>query len=226
MRIYIAGPMTGRPYGNRHEFDRVEARLREAGHSPVNPCNMEWNDEMLSDPEGRPRHEKRYYLQYDLPLLLTCDAIVLLPDWHTSEGARLELHAAKVCGLKVGFWDASRDDVVWQSVGPGGAPNRATTLPTDAAARKQFPVATGVLDYFPDAIVSVALVSYVGNQQHNAGAPVHWDRSKSTDEADTLIRHFLERGRRDVDGLRHTAKMAWRALALLQKEIEEDGGGP
>ncbi len=26
----------------------------------------------------------------------------------------------------------------------------------------------------------------------------------------------------DSDGLRHTAKMAWRALALLQKEIENE----
>lgn len=90
--------------------------------------------------------------------------------------------------------------------------------------RKAHPVASGVLDYFPLALLEIAHVSYVGNEQHNPGAPLHWDRAKSTDEADALIRHFLERGTRDTDGLRHTAKMAWRALALLQKEIEADGG--
>ena len=89
-----------------------------------------------------------------------------------------------------------------------------------AQSRKEFPVATGVLDYFPDAIVAISEVSYHGNQQHNPGTPVHWDRAKSGDEADAMIRHFLQRGTLDNDGLPHTAKMAWRALALLQKELE------
>jgi hypothetical protein len=107
-------------------------------------------------------------------------------------------------------------------IGPGGAPTRATTLPTDPAERKRHPVASGVLDYFPDAIVAVANVSWQGNEQHNPGKPLHWDRSKSADESDTAMRHFMARGTRDTDGQRHTAKFAWRALALLQKEIEAE----
>lgn len=96
------------------------------------------------------------------------------------------------------------------------------SLPTEAEERKQYPVATGVVDYFPDALSEIGHVSFVGNEQHNLGTPLHWDRSKSTDEADALMRHFIERGKRDSDGLRHSAKLAWRALALLQKEIEVD----
>lgn len=111
-----------------------------------------------------------------------------------------------------------------KGVGIGGAPTRATTLPTDPADRKTYPIASGVLDYFPDAIVAIARVSWAGNEQHNPGQPLHWNRGKSTDEADTLIRHFLQRGSLDTDGLRHSAKMAWRALALLQKEIEQEAG--
>lgn len=107
-------------------------------------------------------------------------------------------------------------------MGIGGAPTRATTLPKVAAERKKHPVATGVLDYFPDAIVAVSNVSWVGNEQHNPGQPLHWARSKSSDEADTMIRHFLERGTLDSDGVRHSAKMVWRALAILQKEIENE----
>lgn len=91
---------------------------------------------------------------------------------------------------------------------------------TDAAQRKATPVATGALDYFPDAIRAVAQCSWTGNEQHNPGSLLHWDRSKSGDEADALMRHFLERGTDDTDGVRHSAKVAWRALALLQKEIE------
>lgn len=108
-------------------------------------------------------------------------------------------------------------------VGIGGAPARASTLPTDAKERKTYPIASGLLDYFPDALAAVAHVSYVANEQHNPGKPLHWDRSKSGDEADALMRHFLERGGVDKkDGLRESAKLAWRALALLQKEIESE----
>lgn len=106
--------------------------------------------------------------------------------------------------------------------GIGGAPTRATTLPEAADERKHYPVASGVLDYFPDALVAVANVSYRGNEQHNPGQPLHWARGKSSDEANTMIRHFLQRGSRDIDGIRHSAKMAWRCLALLQKEIENE----
>ena len=95
-------------------------------------------------------------------------------------------------------------------------------LPTVAEDRKKHPVATGVLDYFPDALIAIAGVSWAGNQQHNPGEPLHWARDKSSDEADAMLRHFLQRGQLDTDGQRHSAKMAWRALALLQKEIEAE----
>lgn len=106
-------------------------------------------------------------------------------------------------------------------IGPGGAPTRATTLPTEAGERKKYPVATGVLDYFPDSIVALARLSWQGNEQHNPGQSLRWAREKSGDEADTLIRHFLQRGTVDTDGVGHSVKLAWRALALLQKEIEK-----
>jgi hypothetical protein len=97
-------------------------------------------------------------------------------------------------------------------------------LPVDAEARKNAPVVTGFMDYFPDAIVAVAMLSKVGNDQHNPGKPLHWDRSKSGDEADAMGRHMLDRGTIDSDGMRHSAKVAWRAMANLQKEIEAEHG--
>jgi hypothetical protein len=93
-------------------------------------------------------------------------------------------------------------------------------LPRDPTARKHIPLASGLLDYFPDALVAVAETSFIGNEQHNPGQPMRWDRSKSGDESDALMRHFMERGKTDSDGIRHSAKVCWRALALLQKEIE------
>ena len=97
------------------------------------------------------------------------------------------------------------------------------TLPTDPQARKAVPLATGVLDYFPAALAAVAECSRAGNDQHNPGQPLHHDRAKSGDEADALLRHLMDRGKLDTDGIRHSAKVAWRALALLQKELEEAG---
>jgi hypothetical protein len=97
-------------------------------------------------------------------------------------------------------------------------------LPTESGARKRMPIASGVLDYFGSALASVAEVSFAGNEKHNPGQPLHWARGKSMDHADCIQRHFLERGTLDPeDGLRHSAKLAWRALALLQEELEAEG---
>tara|TARA_R110000824_G_scaffold21595_3_gene80514 strand:- start:1606 stop:1965 length:360 start_codon:yes stop_codon:yes gene_type:complete len=91
----------------------------------------------------------------------------------------------------------------------------------DKQKRKQLPIYSGVLKYFPDALAEVSKVSRAGNEQHNPKQPLHWDRNKSTDELDALTRHLLEAGKIDTDGIRHSAKIAWRALAHLQKEIEQ-----
>ena len=88
--------------------------------------------------------------------------------------------------------------------------------------RKDRPVYTGVLKYFPDAIMEVSRVSLAGNKQHHADQPLHWDRSKSNDDLDALTRHLIDAGKFDSDGIRHSAKVAWRALANLQKEIEKN----
>jgi len=86
--------------------------------------------------------------------------------------------------------------------------------------RKETPIFSGVLNYFPDAIREVSRCSFICNEQHNPGTKLHWDRTKSTDELDALTRHLLEVGEIDDDGIRHSAKVAWRALANLQKELE------
>lgn len=94
-------------------------------------------------------------------------------------------------------------------------------LSTDPEVRKHTPITSGVLDYFPLAIAAVAQCSKLGNDQHNTGSPMHWDRSKSTDHADCISRHLIDRGTLDSDGIRHSTKLAWRALALLQVELEK-----
>ena len=89
------------------------------------------------------------------------------------------------------------------------------------AERKEYPLGTGVLDYFPDALAYVAHVSFKGGQQHSPGKPLFWDRSKSGDESDAIMRHYVDRFDVDTDGVLHAGKMAWRALAFLQKLLEQ-----
>jgi hypothetical protein len=96
-----------------------------------------------------------------------------------------------------------------------------SSLPTGAKERKRIPIYSGFLRYFPRAVAAVAELSLIGNDQHNPGKPLHWDRSKSGDEHDALCRHLLEAGKLDSDGVRHSTKLCWRALAALEKELEE-----
>jgi hypothetical protein len=100
------------------------------------------------------------------------------------------------------------------------------TLPSDAKQRADFPMADGLLYYFPAALAEVARVSLVGNRQHNGNEPMHWARGKSTDHANKIMRHLVDAGAVDADGTRHSAKLAWRALALLQEELEREAGAP
>lgn len=93
-------------------------------------------------------------------------------------------------------------------------------LPNDPKERKEFPIYAGFLKYFPDAAAYVSRISWLGGKQHNPGKPLFWDRAKSTDQADTLLRHQLQWDQFDADGSLHAGKVAWRALAQLQLELE------
>src|SRR6185312_12675600 len=99
-------------------------------------------------------------------------------------------------------------------------------LETDSDKRKAIPLYSGLLRYFPDALAEVARLSQAGNDKHNPGDPLHWARSKSGDELDSLMRHLAEAGTIDTDGLYHDVKIAWRALANLQKLLERERGLP
>lgn len=90
-------------------------------------------------------------------------------------------------------------------------------LPRDSQARKDAPIFSGVLKYFPDALAAVARVSKKGNDKHNPGEPLHWDRGKSDDHGDCIIRHQMEFDHIDPDmDEYHAAMVTWRALSQLQ----------
>ena len=82
-------------------------------------------------------------------------------------------------------------------------------LPTDAKARKTYPMYSGCILYFPHALAAVAHLSYLGNQQHHPDKPLHWDMDKSADELDALIRHIIDE---------EWDQVAWRALVNSERK--------
>tara|TARA_R110000787_G_scaffold26157_1_gene73429 strand:- start:447 stop:1418 length:972 start_codon:yes stop_codon:yes gene_type:complete len=97
----------------------------------------------------------------------------------------------------------------------------------EAKQRKMTPMYSGLLAYFPDALALVARNSMVGHYQHNDPKDeMYWDREKSADELDAIIRHISDHSKspKDKDGTLHMSKVAWRALAFVQKFIEEEKG--
>jgi len=139
---------------------------------------------------------------------------------------RVQAWTCVVCGVTVrGPIEVIRDHTLahGQAYNPTGiAGNQEKIL--EAKRRKEQPIFSGLLAYFPDACLAVANCSWVGNEQHHPGAPLHWDKTKSTDEKDALVRHLLQSGTLDTDGVRHSAKVAWRALAMLQRELDKEKG--
>jgi len=87
-------------------------------------------------------------------------------------------------------------------------------FPEDSAERKTYPIYSGCFQYFPAALAKVAHHSYLGNEKHNPGQPLHHARGKSDDHLDAAGRHLIEG---DLAGA------AWRILAALQLQCEAEG---
>jgi len=94
-----------------------------------------------------------------------------------------------------------------------------------AQERKKIPVYSGVVYYFPLALREIAKASAIGQVQHNPDKPLHWDRSKSGDELDAMMRHLIDHASGeefDDCGTRHIVKCGWRILAFIQKTMENE----
>lgn len=153
--------------------------------------------------------------------------VVLVGPFWGREGTVTDVHPSSI---SVKHIDGTR--IAWSYESslellptPGCQPTNAAPAQEELthAERKQRPVLTGLLDYFPDACREVAHCSHVCNEQHNPGEPMHWAKDKSIGRGDEIVRHLMDRSKVfDTDGVRVLAKAAWRALELLQRQIEAE----
>lgn len=89
MRVYISGPITGDPCA-RWKFDQAAQIIKDRGHEYTNPARL---DDVIPDAGWE------YYMALDLQMLKQADAIVQLPGWEKSRGAKKEHEAARENGL-------------------------------------------------------------------------------------------------------------------------------
>lgn len=94
-KVYIAGPMTGRPEYNVPAFNEAAARYRSLGYEVANPAELP-----LEHGYEKPWS---FYMRLAIGMLLGCDAIVMLDGWQESRGATLEHHIATRLGLELLF---------------------------------------------------------------------------------------------------------------------------
>lgn len=114
---------------------------------------------------------------------------------------------------------------------------RILTLPTDSATRKDYPILSGFLNYFPAAIAGAANISKLGNDKHNPEQPLHHARGKSMDHSDCVVRHLMDTENlvaaynlenstvKESDILLEANQLVWRALAYSQ-QLHENFGAP
>lgn len=72
-KVYIAGPMTGLSEHNFPAFNAAAAAWREKGWIVLNPAESF---------DGRTDLPYEGYVDHDIDLLETCDAIAMLPGWN------------------------------------------------------------------------------------------------------------------------------------------------
>src|SRR3990167_5863387 len=95
MLVYVSGKYTGDIDANIEAARRIAIQLLECGHAVICPhlntqhfeldCKATYDD----------------YIRGDLEMVARCDAMVMVPDWQNSNGAKIERDYAERLGIPV-----------------------------------------------------------------------------------------------------------------------------
>lgn len=92
MLVYLSGPMSGLPGFNYQAFHAAAARLRELGLDVINPAET----------AGGVTHLPRdTFMRVDVGYVQASDAVVVIPGWQASKGAKLECILAASLGKPI-----------------------------------------------------------------------------------------------------------------------------
>lgn len=105
--VYVGGPMRGKPLYNFAEFFKAEIALTTAGWTVINPAAIDmakgFNPAEALDSECNSKvFNIEAALKGDFEVILArCKALVMLPGWRDSTGAKAEVVVAHFSGIKV-----------------------------------------------------------------------------------------------------------------------------
>lgn len=87
-KLYLSGPITGNP-NYVADFAKWASFLAGKGYDVFNPAELG---------EGLP--DWHSYLKRDIPYLVKCDGVFVMPGWEGSKGAQLEIDLARRLNMK------------------------------------------------------------------------------------------------------------------------------
>lgn len=102
MKIYISGPITHNPDWQKH-FSCAEQTIRKNGDMPLNPAI--WDKENI-------QLEYEEYMKLDLCMVEIADAILMLPGWEKSLGARLEHEKAIELNKQIIYGEVKNEQII------------------------------------------------------------------------------------------------------------------
>jgi len=97
-RIYISGPISGKPNGNKEAFSAMEDKLFAMGFDVENPRRSAWPAYLSLENPTQFKEGWALMMREAMQQQSRCDALVLLPGWQKSKGACIEYQIALVCG--------------------------------------------------------------------------------------------------------------------------------
>lgn len=225
--VYIAGPMRGIEEFNFPTFDAAEAALVDAGHVAFNPAGRDrlhgFNPTGMTGNEDLAEHgfDLRTALNDDLAWITRhADAILLLPAWQKSKGARAELNTAAALGLKAAEFRCT-DWTDWRDANDILNPT-ASASPTEVRVTSDTGGQKGTKEARYDLIPTGPLCELA--TLYGKGAAKYEPRNYERGYDWSLSYAALQRhanawwSREDNDpemGTSHLASVAWHAFALM-----------
>lgn len=215
MRAYVAGPMSGLPDNNFPAFRDATKRLRAEGWEITSPVELDELDGFASTAELGDEEYKNA-LSRDLRKIMDVEAIILLPGWEKSAGAKTELALANHYGLKVFYYSGYGQVTDQRRIGDLLFDETTEMITSRSGGRKGIKICR--YDLIPhEALAELSAAYGIGAKKYDENnwlKGIAWMKNVGA-----LMRHLYRWvAREDFDpetGIHHMALVSWHAFALM-----------